>query len=65
MNLFKNLVGRDMSTVQEFTEELQVISDLAKNFASKELIAKREENDHYPFGERFTETIKNAGDVGF
>ncbi|KQC10129.1 MAG: hypothetical protein APR62_12635 [Smithella sp. SDB] len=53
------------ATAQIFTEELQAISDMAKNFASKELVAKREENDHYPFGELFTETIKNASDVGF
>jgi alkylation response protein AidB-like acyl-CoA dehydrogenase len=53
------------TAVQEFTEELQAMSDLAKNFASKELVANREGNDHYPFGELFTDTIKNAGDVGF
>ena len=53
------------TTAQTFTEELQAISDLAKNFAVKELIVQREENDHYPFGKLFTETIKNAGDVGF
>ena len=53
------------NTAQKFTEELQAISDLAKSFASRELIAKREENDHYPFGELFTETIKNAKNVGF
>jgi alkylation response protein AidB-like acyl-CoA dehydrogenase len=53
------------TVAQEFTEELQAMSDLAKNFASKELVANREENDHYPFGELFTETIKNANDVGF
>ena len=51
--------------VQGFKEELQAMSDLAKNFASKELFSKTEANDHYPFGELFTGTIKNAGEVGF
>jgi alkylation response protein AidB-like acyl-CoA dehydrogenase len=53
------------AAVQEFTQELQAMSDLAKSFASKELVANREENDHYPFGGLFTDTIKNASDVGF
>lgn len=53
------------AAVQEFTQELQAMSDLAKSFASKELVTNREENDHYPFGELFTDTINNAGDVGF
>jgi alkylation response protein AidB-like acyl-CoA dehydrogenase len=53
------------TVVQEFTEELQAMSDLAKSFASKELVANREANDHYPFGELFTDAIKNAGNVGF
>ena len=51
--------------IQGLKEELQAMSDLAKNFASKELIGKTEANDHYPFGALFTDTIKNAGDVGF
>jgi len=53
------------NTVVRFPEELQAMSDLAENFALKELVAKREENDHYPFGDFFTKTIKNASKIGF
>jgi alkylation response protein AidB-like acyl-CoA dehydrogenase len=53
------------NTAQNLTEELQAFVDLAKDFAAKELIENREENDKFPFGELYTGTIKNAGTVGF
>jgi alkylation response protein AidB-like acyl-CoA dehydrogenase len=51
--------------VQGISEEIQAFNNLAKDFATKELVDKREKNDHFPFGELFVGSIKNAGEVGF
>ncbi|MBN2158786.1 MAG: acyl-CoA/acyl-ACP dehydrogenase [Spirochaetes bacterium] len=53
------------SSANSISEELQAFSDLARDFAARELVQQREENDRYPFGELFTQSIKNAGVVGF
>jgi alkylation response protein AidB-like acyl-CoA dehydrogenase len=47
------------------TDELRAFSDLAKDFAAKELVKQREENDSYPFGKLYEESIRHAGDIGF
>ncbi len=45
--------------------ERQAFADLAKDFSAKKLVENREEHDRYPFGELFTEAIKDAGIIGF
>jgi alkylation response protein AidB-like acyl-CoA dehydrogenase len=47
------------------TDELRAFSNLAKDFAAKELVKQREENDSYPFGKLYEESIRHACDVGF
>jgi len=46
-------------------EERLAFANLAKEIAAKKLAERREENDKYPFGELFTDAIKDAGVVGF
>jgi len=46
-------------------KELKSFEDLAANFANKELLENREENDRYPFGSFFTDVLDKAFDVGF
>lgn len=45
--------------------ERQAFADLAKDFSAKKLVELREEHDKYPFGELFTDAIKDAGIIGF
>lgn len=44
--------------------ELKSFEDLARSFAAKELAAKREEHDRYPFGPFFDDVVTKAHDVG-
>ncbi len=44
--------------------ELKSFEDLAHSFAAKELAAKREEHDRYPFGPFFDSVITKAHEVG-
>ena len=48
-----------------FHDERLAFADLARDLARKKLVENLEENDLYPFGELFTEAIKDAGTVGF
>lgn len=45
--------------------ERQAFADLAKEISLKKLVENREEHDRYPFGELFSDVIKDAGMVGF
>jgi alkylation response protein AidB-like acyl-CoA dehydrogenase len=47
------------------SSERQAFADLAKEIGIKKLAENREEHDKYPFGELFTDAIKDAGVVGF
>ncbi|HOD14489.1 MAG TPA: acyl-CoA dehydrogenase family protein [Spirochaetota bacterium] len=44
--------------------ERQAFADLAKDFSAKKLAELREEHDRYPFGELFTDAIRDAGIIG-
>ena len=46
-------------------KELKSFEDLAVNFAKKELMENREENDKYPFGPFFSDVLEKAFEVGF
>jgi alkylation response protein AidB-like acyl-CoA dehydrogenase len=54
-----------VNQIQDSTEDIRAFSDTARDFAERELLDKREQNDRYPFGELFVESIKKAGDLGF
>ena len=45
--------------------ELRMFEELVLDFAAKELVDNREENDHYPFGPLFEDVLRKAGEVGF
>jgi len=45
--------------------ERQAFADLARDFSAKKLVELREEHDKYPFGELFTDAIRDAGIIGF
>lgn len=45
--------------------EWKAFEDLAENFATRELSAKKEENDRYPFGPFFDDVVEKAYEVGF
>lgn len=53
------------ATMDSMAAERQAFADLAKEISLKKLAGKREENDRYPFGELFTDAIRDAGAVGF
>ena len=44
--------------------ELKSFEDLARNFATKELMPNRRTNDRYPFGAFYDEVLTKANDVG-
>lgn len=45
--------------------ERLAFADLARDFSAKKLVELREEHDRYPFGELFTDAIRDAGIIGF
>ena len=47
------------------SDELKMLDDMASDFAAKELLDTREENDKYPFGPLFEGVLAKAYDVGF
>jgi alkylation response protein AidB-like acyl-CoA dehydrogenase len=46
-------------------KEMKMLEKAAAEFAKKELISDRKENDTYPFGPFFSSVLKNAFDVDF
>jgi len=47
------------------SDELKMLEEMAGDFAAKELLEDREENDKYPFGPLFEGVLTKAHDVGF
>jgi alkylation response protein AidB-like acyl-CoA dehydrogenase len=47
------------------SDELKMLDGMAGDFAAKELLDDREENDKYPFGPFFEGVLAKAHDVGF
>jgi alkylation response protein AidB-like acyl-CoA dehydrogenase len=47
------------------SDELKMLDGMAGDFAAKELLDDREENDKYPFGPLFEGVLAKAHDVGF
>ncbi len=45
--------------------ELEMLKELAVDFAARELVENREENDHYPFAPFFSKVVEKAHEVGF
>ncbi|MBP7584477.1 MAG: acyl-CoA/acyl-ACP dehydrogenase [Spirochaetes bacterium] len=54
-----------MTRADALSAEREAFADLAKELSLKKLVEKREEHDRYPFGELFTDAIRDAGTVGF
>ena len=47
------------------SEELKMLDEMARDFAAKELVDEREENDRFPFGPLFERVLAKALEVGF
>ncbi|MDY6796509.1 MAG: acyl-CoA dehydrogenase family protein [Actinomycetota bacterium] len=47
------------------SEELKMLDEMARDFAVKELVDDREENDRFPFGPLFDHVLVKAQEVGF
>lgn len=45
--------------------EMEMLKEMAVDFAAKELLDDREENDHYPFAPFFGDVVEKACEVGF
>jgi alkylation response protein AidB-like acyl-CoA dehydrogenase len=52
-----------MKTMQ--LAELEMLKEMAEEFAAKELVEKREDNDHYPVAPFFQKVVEKAREVGF
>lgn len=52
-----------MKTMQ--SSELEMLKEMAIDFATRELVENREENDHYPFAPFFLKVVEKAHEVGF